>query len=137
MNLGRKASAIVVRLRATATNTNMRKLASLSSEMAAVALKPVATFFFMVFLVEILPKIDREFHEILEVLRSSWRGRSFAFLFLAFTIPFSSFGRLGARSWSRESKHSRTCTKRSLFLFSARRSGASFFQIGNTFLQRL
>ena len=67
MNLGREASAIVVRLRATATNTNMRELASVSSEMAAVALKPVANFFFMVFLVEIPPNIDRELHEILEV----------------------------------------------------------------------
>ena len=58
MNLGREASAIVEKLRATATNTNMREeRAGLASEMAAVALKPVATFFFMVLLVDILPKI--------------------------------------------------------------------------------
>ena len=138
MNLGLEASAIVVRLPATATNTNTRELAGLASEMAAVALKPIAFFFFMVLLVEILPEIDWELHEILEVLRPSWRRRTFSFPFLALAVPSSSFRPLGARSRSRESKHGRTSAKRRLFLStSARRSGAGLFQIGNTFLQRL
>ena len=45
MNLRSKASAIVVRFRATATNTNMRELALLGSEIASVALKPETDLF--------------------------------------------------------------------------------------------
>ena len=135
MNLGLEASAIVVRLRATATNTNMRELALLCREIAGVALKPVADFFLMVLLVEVLPEVDGELHDILEVLHTSWKRRTFTLPFVASAVSSSShFLPLGARSRSRKSKRSRTSAKRGLFFFSARRSGAGLLQIGITFL---
>ena len=114
MNLGREASALVVRFRTTATNTNMRELALLGSEIADLALKPKANFFLVVRFVEILLKIDRELHEILEVLRSRRRRRAFPLPFPALTL--SSFRPLRAKSRSRKRKHRRTSTKRGLFL---------------------
>ena len=138
MNLGREAAAIVVRFRTTATNTNMRELTVFASEIADVALKPVADFFYMVLLVEIIPKIDWELHEILEVLYSSRRRKAFSLHFLVLTAPSSIFRPLGARSRCRESKHRRTSGRRGLFLRTcARDLERALSQIGKTFLQRL
>ena len=131
MNLGLEASAIVVRLRATATNKNVRELALLGSEIADLALKPVAEFFLVELLVEILPTIDWELHERLEVFRTTLSRRAFSLPVVASTVSSSSHSRpLVTRSRSRKSKHRRTSTKSS-----ARRSGAGLLSIGNTFLQ--
>ena len=104
----------------------------------AVAFKTAANFFLvMVFLVEILPKIDWELHVILEVLRSSWRGRAFAFPFLAFTVVlFPSFEgeALGAARASIEAPAPREACFCELLRGDLERA---FLQIGNTFLQRL
>ena len=67
MNIGCKASAVIVRFRATATNANMRELELLGREIASVALKPEADFFLVKLLVQVLPEINRELHEVLEV----------------------------------------------------------------------
>ena len=133
MNLGLEASAIVVRLRATATNTNMRELALLFREIAGVALKPVADFFHMELFMEVLPKIEWELHERLEVFRAS-----LTLPFVASAVSSSSrFLPLGRGAGAGRASIAGPAPREACFPFSARRSGAGLLQIGNTFLQRL
>ena len=112
MDLGLEASAIVVRFGATATSANMREFALLGREIARDALKPEADLFIVKLLVEILPEINGELHEILEVFLTTWSRGAFSLPFLALAVPSASFHPLRARGRSRKSKHRRTSTRR-------------------------
>ena len=67
MDFRSEASAVVVRLRTAAPHTHVRELAFISA-IASVLLELEADLVLVELLVEISTKLEREFHEIIEIL---------------------------------------------------------------------
>ena len=70
MDFRSETSAVVVRLRTTASDTHMREFAFVVRKLASMLLELVADLVFMELLMKVRPKLQREFHKIIEILGS-------------------------------------------------------------------
>ena len=113
MDFRGEAFAVVVRLRTAARHTHMRELAFIGA-CAAILLELVANLVLVELLMEICTKLEREFHNIVEVLGGLTLScvTSEATSFPALT----SFRSLCRSRRSRKSKHLRTGGGCQLFL---------------------
>ena len=70
MDLRSETSAVIIRLRTTASDTHVREFAFVVREFAGTLLELVADLVLMKFFVKVRPKLQREFHKIIEILGS-------------------------------------------------------------------
>ena len=118
MDLRSEAPAVIGRLRTTASDTHMREFAFVVRKFASMLLELVADLILMELLMKIRPKLQREFHKIVEVLGSL----TFAGTFGRRTCETTSFPVLASflslcrTRRSRKSKHVRTTGSCELFL---------------------